>query len=137
MKRLYMTALLTLSCVLGLGISSQAQDADEVVVTVPFEFVAGGVVLAAGEYKVSRVNPDLNRELDIHGFNKGSAFLLPISFDGGAAVEPKLSFEHVGGKYFLSEIKTLTGVYTLPRSPEMIMLGQSNTPNALPPSGTR
>jgi hypothetical protein len=137
MKKSFVAPLLTLICLLGLGISSHAQDADEVVFVVPFEFIAGGATLAPGEYKVSRVNPGLNRELDIRGFNLGGTFVLPLAFDGAAANEPKLSFEHVGGKYFLSKIKTLSGVYTLPTSLEKIMLGQSNTPNTLSPSGTR
>jgi hypothetical protein len=137
MKRSYVTALLTLTCLLGLGISSHAQDADGVVVTVPFEFVAGGATLPAGEYRVSRVSPGVNRELSIRGYNNGGAFLLPLSFDGAAADQPTLSFEHVGGKYFLSKIKTPGGVYTMPTSPEMVMLGQVNTPSNLPPSGTR
>jgi hypothetical protein len=137
MKRSYVAALLTLTCLLGLGISSHAQDADGVVVTVPFEFVAGGATLPAGEYRVSRVSPGVNRELSIRGYNKGGAFLLPLSFDGVTADQPTLSFEHVGGKYFLSKIKTPGGVYTMPTSPEMVMLGQVNTPSNLPPSGTR
>lgn len=137
MKKSFVAALLTVTCLLGLGISSHAQDADEAVFVVPFEFVAGGTTLAAGEYKISRVNPGLNRELAIRGFNRGGTFVLPLAFDGVAANEPKLSFEHVGGKYFLSKIKTLGGVYTLPTSPEKIMLGQANTPNTLSPSGTR
>jgi hypothetical protein len=138
MKRSYVTALLTLTFLLGLGISSHAQDADGVVVTVPFEFVAGGATFPGGEYRVSRVSPGVNRELAIRGYNTGGAFLLPLSFDGGVpADQPTLSFEHVGGKYFLSKITTLGGVYTMPTSREMVMLGQVNTPSNLPPSGTR
>jgi hypothetical protein len=138
MKRSYVTALLTLTCLLGLGISSHAQDADGVVVTVPFEFVAGGATLQAGEYRVSRVSPGVNRELAIRGYNKGGAFLLPLSFDGTVpADQPTLSFEHVGGKYLLSQIKTPGGVYTLPTPPQMVMLGQVNAPSNISPSGTR
>ena len=132
MKKSYLTAVLMLTCLLGVGVSARAQDADAVVVSVPFEFVAGGATLPAGEYRVSRVNPGVNRELAISGYNKGNAFLLPLAFDDGPANGPTLSFEHVGGKYFLSRIKTLSGVYTMPASREMIMLGQANTPG---PSG--
>jgi hypothetical protein len=127
MKKSYVAAVLMLMCLLGVGVSAHAQDADAVVVGVPFEFVAGGTTLPAGEYRVSRVNPDVNRELAIGGYNTGSAFVLPVTFDDGPANEPTLSFEHVGGKYFLSKIKTLSGVYTLPASREMVMLAQMNT----------
>jgi hypothetical protein len=128
MKKSFLTAALMLSCLLGVGVSARAQDADAVVVSVPFEFVAGGATLPAGEYRVSRVNPGVNRELAIRGYNKGNAFLLPLAFDDGPDNEPTLSFEHVGGKYFLSRIKTLSGVYTMPASREMVMLGKANSP---------
>ena len=138
MKTSYLTAVLMLTCLLGVGVSARAQDADAVVVSVPFEFLAGGTTLPAGEYRVSRVNPGVNRELAISGYNKGNAFLLPLAFDDGAAAanQPTLSFEHVGGKYFLSRIKTLSGVYTMPASREMVMLGQSSTQGTMSASGT-
>ncbi len=130
MKKSYLTAVFMLMCLLGVGVSARAQDADAVVVSVPFEFVAGGATLPAGEYRVSRINPGINRELAISGYNKGSAFLLPLTFDEAAAAsgQPTLSFEHVGGKYFLGRIKTLSGVYTMPASREMVMLGKATSP---------
>jgi|SRR5579859_1268739 len=129
MKQSYLAAALMLTCLLGVGVSARAQDADAVVVSVPFEFVAGGATLPAGEYRVSRVHPGLNRQLAISGYNKGSAFLLPLAFDDAPTDQPTLSFEHVGGKYFLSRIKTLSGVYTMPASREMVMLGKANSPS--------
>jgi hypothetical protein len=136
MKTSYLITVLMLTCLLGVGVSARAQDADAVVVSVPFEFAAGGATLPAGEYRVSRVNPGINRELAISGNNKGNAFLLPLAFDDRPANEPTLSFEHVGGKYFLSKIKTLSGVYTIPASREMIMLGKSSTQGTMSASGT-
>jgi len=136
MKKSYVTAVLMLMCLLGVGVSARAQDADAVVVSVPFEFVAGGATLPAGEYRVSRANPGVNRELAISGYNKGNAFLQPVAFDDGAASGPTLSFEHVGGKYFLSRIKTLSGMYTMPASREMVMLGKANSPSPSPSSAS-
>ena len=129
MKKSYLAAVLMLTCLLAVGVSARAQSADAVVVSVPFEFVAGGATLPAGEYRIDRVNPGVNRELAICGYNKGSAFLLPLAFDNGSADQPTLSFEHVGGKYFLSRIKTLDGVYTMPASREMVMLGKATSPS--------
>jgi len=131
MKKSYVTAVLMLTCLLGVGVSARAQDANAVVVSVPFEFVAGGATLPAGKYRISSVNPGVSIELAIRGYNKGNAFLLPLTFDEVAAAngQPALSFEHVGGKYFLNGIKTLSGVYTMPASREMVMLGKANSPN--------
>jgi hypothetical protein len=128
MNKSYWTAVLMFACVLGGGVSARAQDTDAVVASVPFEFVAGGATLPAGDYRVSRLNPGANRELAISGYEKGNVFVLPVAFDDGPANQPTLSFEHVGGKYFLSRIKTPTGVYTMPASREMVMLGKANSP---------
>jgi len=129
MKKAYLTTVLMLTCLLGVGASARAQDADAVVVSVPFEFVAGGATLPAGDYRVSRVNPSVNRELAISSYNTGTAFLLPLAFDDGPSNQPTLSFEHVGSKHFLSRIKTPSGVYTMPASREMVMLGKANSPS--------
>jgi hypothetical protein len=137
MRKSYLASVLMLTCLLGVGISARAQDADAVVVSVPFEFVAGRATLPAGEYRINRANPGVTRELAIRGYDKGGAFLSPVAFDEVANDIPTLSFEHVGGKYFLSRIKTPGGVYTIAPSREMIMLGRMNTPSALPSSGTR
>jgi hypothetical protein len=63
MNKSYIIALLTLICLLSIGKSARAQSADGVVVTVPFEFVAGGTTMPAGEYKVRHVSPGIDREL--------------------------------------------------------------------------
>jgi hypothetical protein len=129
MKKVYLTAVLMLTGLWGMSINAHAQDVDAVVVSVPFEFVAGGATLPAGQYRVSRVNPGVNQELVINGYKTGGAFLLPLLFDDNPTNQPTLSFEHVGGKYFLTGIKTLSGVYTMPASREMVMLGKANSPS--------
>ena len=137
MRKSYLTGVLMLTCLLGVGISARAQDADAVVVSVPFEFVAGRATLPAGEYRINRAHPGVTQELVIRGYDKGGTFLSPLAFDEVANDMPTLSFEHVGGKYFLSRIKTPGGVYTIASSQEMIMLGRMNPPSGLTSSGTR
>ena len=137
MKKSYLTAVCMLTCLLGVGVSARAQSTDAVIVSVPFEFVAGSATLPAGEYKIDRANSGVTRELAIRGYDKGGVFLSPAAFDEGANDMPTLSFEHVGGKYFLSKIKTPGGVYTMAASREMIMLGRMSTPSGLTSSGTR
>jgi len=130
MTKSYLIAALMLMCLLGVEASARAQDSDGVAVSVPFEFVAGDVTLPAGDYRVSRNNPGANRDLAISGYKKGKVFVLPVAFDNGPSNQPTLGFEHVGGKYFLSSIKTPSGVYTLPASREMIMLGKASSPSS-------
>jgi hypothetical protein len=137
MKKSYLTAVLTLTGFLGIGMGARAQDVDAVVVTVPFEFVAGGATLPAGEYRVSRVNPSVNRELAISGYDKGSAFLLPLAFDDGPTERPTMSFEHRGDRYYLSGIKTLSGVYTIAVPRTKVAVAQVKDQVTVPSSGTK
>ena len=122
MKKPYSFVVLTLTCLLGLGISAHAQDTEGFREKVPFEFVAGGTTLPAGTYTVGRLSVDAYSGIAIRGYDNG-AFVLSMAVDGTSAEQPKLSFEHVGDKYFLSEADTPEGVYMfrLPRA----MAGQA------------
>lgn len=119
MKKQYFTVLFALICVLGLELGARAQDGDTVVANVPYDFVAGGEVLPAGTYRVSRVDTGGSRELLISSYETGaSVFLIPTVFADAPAEHAQLSLQPVGGKYFLSKIQTWNGVYTIaiPRS---------------------
>jgi hypothetical protein len=133
MKKSYVNVALTLTVLLGAGLSARAQDPDSVVVKVPFEFVAGASTLPAGTYTIGRTSPGAGSGLNIRG-DEHSAFVLPSDADSVPGGLPKLSFEHVGGKYFLSAVETPERIYNLHTSPEMIKLGQmkgnSNVPSA-------
>ena len=136
MKKSYVTAVLMLMCLLGAGISARAQSTDAVVVNVPFEFVAGGATLPAGAYRVSRLSPGVNQEIVLNDYNKGGALLLSLAFEDGSAGKPALTFEHVRDKYFLTTIKTLRGVFTMPASRETAMLDNANSPSPRTSSGS-
>jgi hypothetical protein len=141
MKRSFLTVVLTLTCLLGLGISARAQDIDKVAANVPFDFVAGGQTLPAGTYSVSRISPQVNRTLVMSSYDN-SVFLLPTLFDGGtgsvngaANGYAQLSFEHVGGKYFLSTIQTPGGVYAFRTPRAMTAVAQTKDHSTSSPSG--
>jgi hypothetical protein len=136
MRKFYVAALLTITCLLGLGAAARAQDVDGVVVNVPFDFVAGGATLPAGQYRINRVNPGVNRELLIHSYSNGGAFVLPVAFDEVLTDQPTLSFEHIGNRYFLSKIKTPGGVYSMKTPPERIALAQAKSQSTSSSSGT-
>lgn len=134
MKKSYLTAVLTLTCLLGVGISARAQDAEGVRVKVPFEFVAGGTTLPAGTYRVGRLSVDAHSVVAISGHDNG-AFVLAMVVDGTPAKELKLSFEHVGDKYFLSEVDTPAGVYTFSLARAMVALAQVKDQGTVSSSG--
>ena len=130
----YLAAILTLSSLLGFGVSASAQD--EAVVSVPFEFVAGGATLSAGRYSVSRLAPVAHRGLFIRSYNKQEAIVLPLAFDETTSGrQPTLSFEHVGGKCFLSKIETQDGVYTFEIPRAAVGVEQMKDQGALSSSG--
>ena len=134
MKNSYSAVVLTLTCLLGLGISARAQDVDKVAVKVPFEFVAGGQTLPAGTYNVTRASDQAFSALLISSFDN-SAFLLPMFFDGVSADHAELSFKHVGNKYFLSEVKTPAGVYAIRTPRAMTQVAQMKDHGIGSPSG--
>jgi hypothetical protein len=135
MNRSYLTAILTLTCLFGLGISARAQDIDGVRVKVPFEFVAGGATLPAGTYTVGRMSLESYSSLTIIGYGY-NAVVLPIAIDGPRAGQPKLSFEHVGDKYFLSKADTPGGIYTFALPQAMVALAQRKDQGATSSGGT-
>ena len=135
MKVSYFTAVLTLTCLLGLGISARAQDTEGVRVNVPFEFVAGGTILPADTYTVGRVSLDEHSVIAISSYRHG-AFVLPIAVDGTPAEQLKLSFEYVGGKHFLREVDTSGGIYIFALPQAMIALAQAKDQGTVSSSGT-
>jgi len=135
MNKSFFTVLLTLPCLLGLGINARAQDASRVVVTVPFEFVAGGQTLPAGAYTLSRVYTTSERNLVIRSYDNG-AFLLPIEFDNTPAERAKLGFTRVGDEFFLSRVETPAGVYTMAAPRLMTKVAQVKDQGSLSSSGT-
>jgi hypothetical protein len=135
MKTSCLAALLTLTCLLGVGISAHAQDTEGVRVKVPFEFVAGGKTLPAGEYTIGRLSLDAYSGIAISSYGHG-ALVLPIAVDGTPAGQPKLSFEQVGGKRFLSEVDTPGGIYTFALPRAMVAMAQAKDQGAVSSSGT-
>src|SRR6202162_2683941 len=108
MNKSYFIAVLTLTCLLGLGTSARAQDTEGVVAKIPFEFIAGSRTMPAGTYSIGRLSQDAHLGLIIQSHDNG-ALLLPVAVDEDSAEKATLSFEHVGDKYFLTKADTPAG----------------------------
>jgi hypothetical protein len=117
----YSILALVLLAFAGTVVVAHAQEEGKVVVNVPFDFFAGTKMLPAGEYTVSRSSIEANSPLIIYG-NGNSALVLPVAFDDAPADNLRLNFDHVGGAYLLSEVKTQIGTYSIGTSREAATL---------------
>jgi hypothetical protein len=100
---------LTIAAILGLFLtlavaSVQAQSANRIKVTIPFNFTAGGAKLKAGNYIVERLSMEQLAFASVDG--KTKAFVLaPLALQRPRnLVREKLVFLRYGDRYFLSEV---------------------------------
>jgi hypothetical protein len=132
MKRFYLTVVLTLTCLLGLGGGSRAQDARKVFVSVPFEFLAGAATIPPGTYTAGRISAEAPPGSILIGIFDKSALWLPIVSDAAPAGHAYFDFAQVGNKYFLSKMETPEGTDTIGTPPAMSKVAAQST---LAPAG--
>ena len=137
MKQQLASVLLIITGLFGLAAGAKAQTRREVIVKIPYDFVAGGRTLPAGTYTVSRLSDDRLAGLSIVSYEQRSGVLvLANHFENRPADDTKIRFEHVGDVYYLSSIETLDGVYTLPLPRSALLLANSTHSNGMSASGT-
>jgi len=128
MKKLCLRIAVALVSFAGLGITAKAQAVDQVVVTIPFEFVVTGKTLPAGTYRVNRVSDDRWAGLIFSSFeNRASAIVHPIEVESTSDDKAHVSFETAGGEHFLSKIETANNVFTIPVSRAAILLASEKS----------
>jgi hypothetical protein len=123
MKKYSVVAVTLLVCC-GMALTAHAQDAGPVVVTVPFEFIAGGQTLPAGTYTIRKAFAETSSALLISGGGTHGLFVLPAAFDGAAGDKVHLSFEPVGETHLLSAVTTEAGTYTIATGPAVASLSR-------------
>ncbi|HET8924564.1 MAG TPA: hypothetical protein VFN26_16395 [Candidatus Acidoferrum sp.] len=114
MKTLYLRLLLVLAGFAGVAVPAKAQAVDQLVVNIPFQFVAAGQTLPAGEYRVMRLQSTEPGILVLSSYeNRASIVVLPVETEDSIRGKTKLNFESAGDQHFLSRIETLDHVYNL------------------------
>ena len=113
MKKKFASIVLTLTGVLGLGVTAHATTQAEIVVTLPFEFVVSGKTLPAGTYKVRQIFDDKLEGLVLSN-DHASLFVYPNTVGSVPSDNPQVSFKRVGDQLFLSSIRTAYDVYSIP-----------------------
>ena len=133
MKKLCLRIAVALVSFAGLGVTAKAQVVDQVVVTIPFQFVVAGKTLPAGTYHVNRVSDDKWEGLIFsNGKNRASTFVHPIEVESTHEVEnthdgkARVSFETAGYEHFLSKVETADNVFTIPVSRAAILLAEKS-----------
>ena len=87
--------------------SAQAQSADRMVVTIPFEFSAGDKRLPAGEYSVKRTSATASAFTIQRTDSSAAAIVLAaVTLGGGAEQQggPRLVLRRYGDVYFLAQV---------------------------------
>lgn len=114
MKKSFLRIFVFLAVFAGLAFSAKAQQPDEILVKIPFSFVAAGQTHPAGEYRVTRLRDEEPRILllvDVEN-HANVAMLVPESQEA-AHGKVQLGFATVGVQHFLSRIETADHTYNL------------------------
>ena len=112
----------------GLGIAAKAQVPDQIVVTVPFEFVVAGKTLPAGTYRVNRVSDDKWDGLVFSNFeNRAGVIVRPTEVQSASADQSKVSFEKAGDEHFLIKIQTGDNLFIIPVSRAAVLLASGKS----------
>jgi hypothetical protein len=137
MKQQLASVLLVILSLFGLTVGAKAETHPEVLVKIPYEFVAAGRTLPAGTYTVSRLSDGRLAGLSIVSYEQPSGvYVLPNRFENWPAGDIKVSFERVGDMYFLRSIETLDGVYTLSLPRSAVLMAKSPHTDGMSASGT-
>ncbi|PYU01704.1 MAG: hypothetical protein DMG38_02465 [Acidobacteria bacterium] len=139
MNKLFVRIALVLAGFAGLTIPAKAQSVDGLVVKIPFEFVAAGQTLPAGEYKITRLRDDKPRVLLLTSLdNRNQSVLLVPVTDATSQDKPQLGFTTVGDQRVLSRVETGVYAYTLalPRAEALLAAAPSKRPAASSASGS-
>lgn len=136
MRNQYLRIFIALVGVAGLGMPAKGQAVDQIVLKVPYDFVAAGRTLPAGTYRVNRLREGDPSVLILSSFeNRASAFVLPTTHVSSSGDKVQVIFEQVGGEHFLSKIETADHVFTIPVTHSEILEAAARSHSGTSPSG--
>src|SRR5690348_13607084 len=116
MERMFMrnkliAIALSLGFVFTAAAALQAQSADQLLIDVPFSFIANGAKMPAGSYLVSHATSDELNTLVIRSTDGlHSAF---VSSTSSGSAGSKVLFAVVDGEHYLREVSTADGAHRI------------------------
>ncbi len=136
MRKLYLRILLALIGIAGLGTVAKAQEADHIVVKIPYAFVVSGKTLPAGTYELTRASKSDTRALVLADFeDHASSIILATTIENNYVAKPELTFEQIGGQIFLSQIQTADHLFTIPVTRAEILEASAKSHSGAPATG--
>jgi hypothetical protein len=118
----YARIIVAVTFLLGLSVAANAEIRGQVVVKLPFEFVASGITFPAGTYTVKRFSQQPFDTLMLTSDDKGtSVFVRPVEMEEASDDTPKVSFHKVGEQHFLSAIETADYIYNFTVSKSVLL----------------
>ena len=107
----------------ALALTAKGEPVDQIVVNIPYEFVAAGKTLPAGPYRVNRISDNNKRGLVISSFENGVAVMVFSSevADKTRPEQPSVTFQRVGDQHLLSKIQSAEHVFTIPLSRSTVL----------------
>jgi hypothetical protein len=137
MRKLYLRISLALIGIATLGAVAKAQEADHIVVKVPYAFVVSGKTLPAGTYTLMRASESDTRALVLADFeDHASSIILASTVENNYAAKSELTFEQIGGQIFLSQIQTADHLFTIPVSRAEILQASAKSHSGTSTAGT-
>jgi hypothetical protein len=133
----YARVAVAVTFLLGLSVAANAEIRSEVIVKLPFGFVASGVTLPAGTYTVKRFSQQPFDTLMLTSDDKGtSVFIHPAEMEDASDDKPKVSFHRVGEQHFLSAIETADYIYNFTVSRSLLLEAAAKQRDVVPPSSS-
>ena len=134
MKTIYTRILSAFFALAALAVASRAQEVDQLLVNVPYDFVVSGKTLPAGTYRINRIDDRDISQLEITGVDNHTGVLL-LSGEVAPTTEdkPALRFEHIGNQYFLSRIETADHIFTISvpaKAAQVVAMKKQTNPSA-------
>jgi hypothetical protein len=118
----YARILVAVTFLLGFSVAANAEMRAQVIVKLPFAFVASGVTLPAGTYTVKRFSQQPFDTLILTSDDKGtSVFIHPVEMENATGDTSKVSFHWVGEQHFLSAIETPDYIYNFTVSKSVLL----------------
>ncbi len=136
MKKHLLGGIIVLTGLFALATGAQAGTGD-IVVKIDQDFIAGEKAFPAGTYKVIQDSPGTSQVLILRGEQPGeSIFLLPTTRDASSPERPEVRLTRVGDAYYLTEVATELGVYSLASPRVEARTARTTDQSTVSPSGS-